>query len=230
MSQKVSTNIPGINIFDSRFLGIYRGIVKDNNDPLQLGRVKVQVFPMFENIKTENLPWAICSNPLWDGSGDGTGWFAPPKLETRVYVLFEEGSCYQPIVIGEAPDKVVGQPLVRKKSYPNRKVLRDSSTEIYVDTLREELQIAHIKDVKGTSTGSIKTSSGEEVIIHDAYITIDANGKIRIYSRNMATVSAPQILLEGNVNVTSGDTGTFATVDGKTVTVVNGIVTNIKAV
>ena len=167
MSQKVSTNIPGINIFDSRFLGIYRGIVKDNNDPLKLGRVKVEVFPMFEGIQIDNLPWAIISQPLFSGAGIGYGNFFVPEVDSNVYVMFEQGNCHQPIIIGEAQDALKGQFNEKNSNYPNNKILKTKQgTTISINETLKEVNLNHCgANIKIDSQGNI-TITGTTVSIN----------------------------------------------------------------
>lgn len=52
------------------FFGIYRGLVENNDDELDAGRVKVRVFGVFDsdNITTDELPWAYPAlNMFWSG-------------------------------------------------------------------------------------------------------------------------------------------------------------------
>lgn len=196
MSKQIG--ISGLSTFDDKFGGIYRGTVVDNEDPLKLGRVKVRVYPMFADVDIEVIPWAISCNPLFAGAGDGFGWFAIPAINSNVYCMFEQGSPYQPILIGEASDAIKGQPTDRITNYPNRKVLRSSSgIEIYIDDTLKRARIVH--------------PTGE-------YIEIDGSG---------VTISSPAVFVYGNVNIDTGATGVFSTTDSKQVSVANGIVTDI---
>ena len=52
------------NIRDSHWLGE----VMDNEDPLLLGRCRIKVFGKFDNISTENIPWATPQNRMLPGS------------------------------------------------------------------------------------------------------------------------------------------------------------------
>ncbi len=132
------SNKLGLTVFtqhDSKFLGMYRAKVEDNSDPLQLGRIKARIYPMFADIEdVSTIPWAVPAMPVWDGSGTGTGFFAVPDEDTYVFCFFEAGDVHQPVYFAEAPTKTVGLPDSRTTNYPDRKVLRNSKgTEIYVD-------------------------------------------------------------------------------------------------
>lgn len=107
-------------------LGIYRGTVEYNNDPLGLGRCLVRVidfdgirplktggtdtsiftdikplnvaFPKGSpHIKTEYLPWA---NPINLTGGFDSGQFSIPLIGSQVWVLFEQGSLQQRLYFG----------------------------------------------------------------------------------------------------------------------------------
>jgi hypothetical protein len=69
--------------------GFYRGRVVDNRDPLRLGRVKVKVYPWFEDVKDEDCPWA---EPAWQG-----GILYVPPFNAWVWVFFEGGDVEKPV-------------------------------------------------------------------------------------------------------------------------------------
>jgi hypothetical protein len=73
-----------------RFYGVYRGVVKDNADPLNKGRVKVQVPQVLSNAVTE---WAWPVNTL------GVTLVAP-ELAQGVWVMFEGGDPSYPVWLG----------------------------------------------------------------------------------------------------------------------------------
>lgn len=87
--------------------GFYRGIVKDNKDPLCQGRVKVYVLGIypstFENYP-EKLPWAELSMPVFGGGyttkgvSVETGVSSVPRIGAPVWVFFEQGDQNFPIV------------------------------------------------------------------------------------------------------------------------------------
>lgn len=88
---------------------MYRGKVIDNEDPLEAGRVKVRVLPVFwneEDIPDEAIPWAIPGEPNYSTGTDENpdiGWRAIPDVNCYVWVFFEEGDIYQPVYFGAAP-------------------------------------------------------------------------------------------------------------------------------
>jgi hypothetical protein len=69
----------------------------------------------------------------------------------------------------------------------------------------------------------IKWHAGQE-------ITIDNNGNLIINTPTRIDITTPIMNVDGQVNISTGATGTFSTPDGKVVIVTNGIVTSITPV
>ena len=219
----------GLAIHDPKLSGVYRGKVLDNDDPDQYGRIKVQVYPMFEDITDSTLlPWAVPMYPIWDGSGSGTGHFAIPVVDSFVFVMFEMGDPYQPIYIGEAPTAQMGLPQARIPNYPTRKALRTSGgIEFYVDDTLGEVKLSKFDPI---------TSGGEAVVdsINDSLETVIASvhmewdGKIIVFSPNNIILDSRIVKVTGNIDLANGWTGTFSTGDNRIVSVSQGVITSVK--
>ncbi|MBK8019994.1 MAG: baseplate assembly protein [Chloroflexi bacterium] len=78
----------------THFFGLYRGTVKDVDDPLQEGRLKVHVPGVFQNNESA---WA---KPCVPYAGDGVGFKVLPPVDTNVWVQFEQGNINQPVWLG----------------------------------------------------------------------------------------------------------------------------------
>ena len=106
----------------------YRGKVLDNLDPDKLGRIKVQVYPMFSGIEDEDvLPWAAPAMSMNVGAGSGFGTFCVPDVGANVWVFFEMGDIYQPVYFAEATDGQKGLPadrIVADEDYPYVRTMR----------------------------------------------------------------------------------------------------------
>jgi len=85
--------------FNNRLFGTYRGIVKQINDALKLGYVRVYI-PVIHNnkIPPEKLPLAYVVQPY--GGGRNYGQFYIPPVGSAVFVQFEDGNPESPLVIG----------------------------------------------------------------------------------------------------------------------------------
>lgn len=142
------------------FYGNYRGKVVSNADPSSFGRIKVEIFGVFDDIAAADIPWAVPAFPLSSGAGIGYGSFAVPEVDSYVWCFFEKGDLYQPVYFAEAADGVHGLPSERTTNYPSRKVMKTKSgIVIYIDDSSGEIKVDH--------------PSG-------AYLKIDGSGNITI--------------------------------------------------
>lgn len=74
-----------------RFYSIYTGIVDDNDDPLQMHRLKVSIPSVMGGI----TQWAIAKD--WPGSFNSGVKLLTPKVGDLVYVVFEFGNPDKPL-------------------------------------------------------------------------------------------------------------------------------------
>ncbi len=77
-----------------KFYGKYRGLVIENVDPEQIGRVLVQVPDVFGELPTS---WAM---PCVPAAGIQSGIFVVPPIASQVWVEFEQGDSNYPIWTG----------------------------------------------------------------------------------------------------------------------------------
>ena len=232
-----------------RYDSIYRGKILDNNDPLQRGRVKAEIYPMFKGITSTDLPWAIPLFPSFEGANPGVGFFSVPKIGSMMAFYFEEGNVYSPVCIGEYPDGMNGVPVSALVNYPNRKVWKTTSgVEIIVDDTAKSIDLktpsGHVLSVDDTANISkLVTSNGIQVILNDATqymqlihpsgssIQFDPIAQITIScsALNVSTATSgssgnAQITVTGNVNLnvtgsTTLQSGGATTIMGSTVSI-----------
>ena len=129
-----------------KFPGNYRGKVVDNLDSAQVGRIKVEVFGVFDDIAAADIPWAIPAAPIFTGAGVGHGSFSVPEIGTYVWCFFENEDVYQPVYFAAAPDGVRGLPSERITNYPSRSVFKTKNgISIYIDDTSgsQEIKISH---------------------------------------------------------------------------------------
>ncbi len=75
------------------YYGKYRGIVTDNDDPKQLGRLRARV----ELLSDVEIGWAL---PAAATAGAGSGLFAMPPTGAGVWIEFEAGKLQRPVWSG----------------------------------------------------------------------------------------------------------------------------------
>lgn len=88
-----------------RFYGKYRGLVVENVDPQQIGRVLVQVPDVLGEIPSS---WAM---PCVPAAGIQAGCFIVPPIGSQVWVEFEQGDPDYPIWTGGFWGLVASVPL-----------------------------------------------------------------------------------------------------------------------
>ena len=102
MNNPLNAN-PNMNKDVTGIQGIFRGIVEDNEDPLNLCRLRVRIpslngDPTSDNgIPTEGLPWAAACVPY---AGPGYGEVLIPEIGSTVWVIFENNSKDRPVWVG----------------------------------------------------------------------------------------------------------------------------------
>jgi len=84
------------------------GVVKDIQDPLELGRVRVRIFGVHpdktSDAEDDDLPWAQVVVPVTEGGSSGIGTNIGIKLQSQVYGIFLDGKDSQlPLVLGSIP-------------------------------------------------------------------------------------------------------------------------------
>jgi hypothetical protein len=118
----------------------YVGVVEDNQDPKKMGRVKVRVMDVFDEIATEDIPWAMSWKDL-----NGNEFNLPEKGKV-VMVVFDQGNQDSPEFIYADHYNINLEKKLTSLSdsdYTSMKsVLFDHKTQIYVND-SEGLKIDH---------------------------------------------------------------------------------------
>jgi len=151
---------------EGKYWGKYRGFVQDNNDPEQLGRLKVAVPSLLADAVSG---WAWPAVPY---AGAGIGFFFMPQVGDLVWVEFIEGDLDHPVWTGGSWGKPGGQselPQEALQSYPQQQVIKTPSGNVII-----------INDSSGSESITIRTKEGTEIIIDRSgpKITIQADSVI----------------------------------------------------
>lgn len=126
---------------DKEFLGV----VVDNADPLNLGRVKIRVQEVFgSTIPVAALPWAIPLREAMFGGAGNLSSFAVPVIGTRLTVRFHRGDVYTPMYTA-APLSLAELIPDMATNYPNRYGMVDpNGSKLVVDTTDETVKYTHV--------------------------------------------------------------------------------------
>ena len=161
------------------FNGFYRGVVVENNDPKQAGRIKVNVFGVFDNIPVDNIPWAIMADPFMGGLGDNGSSFIP-EIDSHVFVFFENGDHEEPVYFAGAPAIKDGEPDLPLESreegeYPHNKVFKTKrGSYIEFDDTEDAVRIK-IHHPSGTNREIDNDGNVIETIVGDETVNFDGD-------------------------------------------------------
>lgn len=150
------------NIGPGRFHGIYRGVVKETNDPLRMHRLRVLVPEMHgANLKPEELYWAVPAP--WLG-GPRTGSWSSPSIGDEVWITFERGFPNAPVWIGCADPTLRKQYVLHSVYGPTPKPV-DQSGEPAGDAPDDYDEDYLPKDHRPYSMG-FRTPYGQELVFN----------------------------------------------------------------
>lgn len=118
----------------------YIGVVEDNNDPLKIGRARVRVLDVFDNIEVSAIPWA---SPWKDLNGNE---FNVPEKGKVLLVVFDSGDEHKPEFISADHYNVNLEKKLTSLSTADyismKSLIFDHKTQIYVND-KEGLKIDH---------------------------------------------------------------------------------------
>lgn len=160
----------------SHHFGKYRGVVKDNDDPQNLGRLQVEVSSL-----KGYLAWALPCVPY---AGDGVGLYAMPEPGTNVWVEFERGDISYPVWTGcfwgdgELPDSAA----------PAVKIWKSKECTVKLDDDATELLLENSSDSKVTISDSVKIESGEatHTVGSEGVVSEQGAGKVEVTSASVS--------------------------------------------
>ncbi|HZU09255.1 MAG TPA: phage baseplate assembly protein V [Pseudacidobacterium sp.] len=165
----------------AKYYGKYRGTVLDNVDPMQMGRLMVQV-PDVSNVLPST--WAMPCLPF---AGIQAGMYAVPAIGSGVWVEFEQGDIDYPIWVGCFWGSAAEVPALALAGPP---VLQ----QIVIQTTGQNTLM--ISDVPGPTGGILlKSATGALISITDTGITI-SNGQGATIAMNGPAVTVNEGALE----------------------------------
>ncbi len=222
-------------------------LVKDNNDPDKLGRVKVK-FPWQSS--DERTPWIRIMN-LYTGNGCGSQFI--PEINTEVIIGFQGENIERPYVIGQLHN-ISNSPFddwatennaikgIKTKS-GNMLIFNDENGSI---TLKDKAGSSIVLDGNGnisiSASGEVSLSGKKEVslqsddevslngkkevsLVSDDEISLNGKSEVSITSVSEVNVEALNVTLTGTAAATLE--GTNVTVNGTAMTEIKGGIVQI---
>jgi len=190
--------------------GVAVGIVKENQDPDNLGRVQVE-FPCWENQGATH--WARVTTPM---AGTEMGMFFLPEIGDEVLIAFENGSFYSPYVIGSLWNGADKPPETNDDGKNNIRTIKSRSGHCITfddnaEGSSEKLVISSaagniitLDDASGGECISIADKSGNKITIDAAQnaIALECTGEFSIKASSVAIEAQTTIDIKANATLT----------------------------
>ncbi len=217
---------------------MYFVIVKNVNDPNKLGRVKVKVYDLHDNIKTEDLSWSQVVMPANTPAINGTGQSVNLAVGSLVCGIFLDAMLQEFMVMGSLPTKTEGvednNVRVRAEADPHaaetRGTYQPASTYApeYPYNNVMETESGHVKEYddtpgleriterhkSGTNYEVTADGSKNETIVRDNYRLVVGQETLEVYGDVRIIVSGHcDLAVAGNVTTAIGG-DMLSTVDG----------------
>jgi len=200
--------------------GLVEAIVTDNEDPDQLGRVKVK-FPTLPEMPESY--WARLAMPM---AGEGRGWMTIPEVDDEVLVAFLHGDFNHAVVVGALYNGVDTPP------YANE----DGNNDLRIFKSRSGHTIT-FDDTDGSEKIELVTNNEEVKVTWDAAnktLEVYSGGDILLEAKQNFEITCADFKAEASASVTveAGSTldmsaGSSATIDGGGSLTLKGATTSI---
>lgn len=181
-------------------------VVNVTDDPLQIGRVRVKIFGVYDEIDEPDLPWAQVVIPVTQGVHESKGQYLGMLVDTHVFGIFLDGKDSQlPLVLGSLPKKDDNNQRATE-NYPHNKIYQTEQGHFkeYDDTpentrIREQHQ-------SGTFTEMEHDGSRHTHVEKDEYIRVLGDATIAVGSGDGNNKANLTIIGDCNITVTGDAT------------------------
>jgi len=167
-------------------------VVKDNNDPDKLGRVRVKFFWQEDNVMS---PWLRLVNVY---SGEDRGFYFIPEIDDEVLVGFEGGNAEKPYVIGSMYHGK-NKPSWNDQDNSFKGILTRSKLKIEFD---DKKKIVTIETPAGNK--AVLSDDGKSIILHDQNqnkIELTSSGISMDSMKDIKITSKAKVTIEGTAGV-----------------------------
>jgi uncharacterized protein involved in type VI secretion and phage assembly len=184
------------NLHSQRIQGVVIGLVTNNQDPAQLGRVKVK-FPWLND--TDESHWARIATTM---AGKTGSFYCLPEIDDEVLVAFEQGDPRFPYILGMLwngkdlpPDKN------ESKKNDVRLIRSRSGHEIRLNDTQGQEKF-EIIDKSGKNKLTFDTTDNTITITSKKDITLSApKGTIKLSARTLALESTQQTTVQADTGL-----------------------------
>jgi uncharacterized protein involved in type VI secretion and phage assembly len=183
---------------DTRLFGLVVGVVTNNQDPDDLGRVKVR-FPWLSD--AEESHWARIAAP--------GGTYFLPEVDNEVLVAFEHGDPRFPYVLGVLWNGKDAPPTTNSDGKNNLRLIKSRSGHVVKLNDEDGKETIEIIDKTGKNSIVIDTAKNTLTITTDKDITLAAaQGTIKLEAKNIELKSSDDTKIESDkgMNVKAGAT------------------------
>lgn len=213
-----------------RYVGLYGGVVADNGDPMQLGRVKVRVPILhgFEGnpsglVAVKDLPWALPAGLPAGLSNDSGGIEWLPNVDDQVWVMFLDGELEKPVWMwgNQNTEKLKNFQL---NKYSGSKASKEATLTKYQHYIKFTPEGIHVWTKSGWGFEIIDgkgiswtTPSGNRMEMTDLDMTTMLNGKSQTYAEHgidLASGKGVTVAAPGGLTSTQGITAGGAITSG----------------
>ena len=182
----------------------YFGKVVINDDPERIGRCKVKVLGVFDELQDNDLPWAFPAYNMAFAGGEskGYGYISVPKLDTIVRIRFENGDTYFPVywsipvanetMKSELNDSYLNSHVITYDEDENMKILYSPSIG-----LKYHFNGSHVT-INPDKSITIEHDATQSVIeLNGSNITIVANNKIEATAPTKIEINSSNVHVNG---------------------------------
>jgi uncharacterized protein involved in type VI secretion and phage assembly len=173
-----------------RLYGLVVGIVTNNQDPDNLGRVKVR-FPWLSD--TEESQWARVAAPM---AGNQRGVYFLPEVDDEVLVAFEQGDPRFPYVLGALWNGKDAPPATNSDGKNNVRIIQSRSGHVVKLNDEDGKETIEIIDKSGNNSIVIDTAHNTLRIIADKDIELTAKETIKLTAKNVEISSSETTKIE----------------------------------
>ncbi|MEX2447027.1 MAG: VgrG-related protein [Dehalococcoidia bacterium] len=184
--------------------GFFAGVVTNVNDPETLGRVKVKIATLGDEVESG---WARVVSP---GAGKDRGFELLPEVQDEVLVGFEFGDMQRPFVIGGLWNSKDGLPdaaaiadgKVKQRVWKSR---LGHKIEMVDDDGKPALNITHsggTTKIELTKDNGVAVTSDKPVTVKGKDVTLEATGNLTFKGQKISLKGSGGVQIDGGPDVT----------------------------